>query len=213
MSAPDTVSARCALAFVPRLAPQLEMQKTLVLQPEDLRKILPEILREKLRRGVEGSCSRRYGFVVAITHVYDDHTENGRICEGTGEVTFPMKYNAIVFKPFRNEVLDAVVTENVNKDGFFAKAGPLSIFISYKSMPEEFRFDNNAATPRFQLNHGDGIVEIQKDTCVRLRLLNTHIDADGMVRATLLYLSSALWHTDGSPREPCLPIPFDVQHP
>ena len=34
------------------------------------------------------------------------------------------RYNAVVFRPFKGEVLDAVV-ETVNKMGFFAEVGPL----------------------------------------------------------------------------------------
>lgn len=36
--------------------------------------------------------------------------------------TFPMRFNAIVFRPFKGEVFDAVVTQ-VNKLGFFAQVG------------------------------------------------------------------------------------------
>jgi DNA-directed RNA polymerase II subunit RPB7 len=168
------------LARVGRPACQLEMEKPLVLPPKDLRKNIRDLLRQKLTKLVEGSCSRRYGYIIAVTHIVEDHYGQGRICEGTGDVTFPMKYNAIVFKPFRNEVIDAVVTENVTKEGFFAKAGPLELFVSYKNMPADMKFDDNAVPPLFL---GDGGIKVQKDTCVRLRILNTRIDADGMVCA------------------------------
>lgn len=159
------------------------MEKALVIPPKDLRKNIKDLLRQKLLKLVEGSCSRRYGYIVAVTHIDLDQAAQGRICEGTGDVTFSMKYNAIVFKPFRNEVLDAQVTDGVTKEGFFAKAGPLEMFISYKNMPPDMKFDDNAVPPLFV---GDGGVKIQKDTCVRVKILNTRIDADGMVprRAT-----------------------------
>jgi len=38
----------------------------------------------------------------------------GVIEEGTGFVTFPVSFKAIVFRPFKGEVVDAVVTQ-VNK--------------------------------------------------------------------------------------------------
>ena len=41
-------------------------------------------------------------------------------------MTFPMRYMAVVFRPFKGEVLDAVVT-TVNKMGFFAEVGPLQV--------------------------------------------------------------------------------------
>lgn len=74
---------------------------------------------------------------------------------GQGFVVYPVKYKAIVFRPFKGEVLDAVVTQ-VNKVkqncdhnvrdmlrkqlhytkihlqvGMFAEIGPLSCFISH----------------------------------------------------------------------------------
>lgn len=49
--------------------------------------------------------------------------------DGTGFATFKVAYQAIVCRPYKGEVLDAVVT-SVNKMGFFAEAGPLQIFVS-----------------------------------------------------------------------------------
>ena len=45
---------------------------------------------------------------------------------GQGLVMFPIKYSAVVFRPFKGEVLDAIVT-TVNKMGFFAEVGPLQV--------------------------------------------------------------------------------------
>ncbi|KAG8470746.1 hypothetical protein KFE25_009167 [Diacronema lutheri] len=158
----------------------LTMEKTLVLSPKDLRRNIRSLLRSKLIKLVEGSCSRRYGYIIAITHIHNTEalqSSLGRICEGTGNVVFNVQYNAIVFKPFRNQVIDALVTDGVTKEGFFAKAGPLEMFISYKNMPSDMQFDDTAVPSHFT---GDGGVKIEKDTCVRVKILNTRIDADGM---------------------------------
>ena len=61
-------------------------------------------------------CSGRHGFVVAITGVED--IGKGLIREGTGYVTFPVKYQCVVFRPFKGEILEAVVTM-VNKVGAY----------------------------------------------------------------------------------------------
>jgi len=57
-------------------------------------------------------CSFRYGFVVAVTTI--DNIGAGIIQPGQGFVVYPVKYKAIVFRPFKGEVLDAIVTQ-VNK--------------------------------------------------------------------------------------------------
>ena len=54
----------------------------------------------------------RYGFVVAVTTI--DNIGAGIIQPGQGFVVYPVKYKAIVFRPFKGEVLDGIVTQ-VNK--------------------------------------------------------------------------------------------------
>jgi DNA-directed RNA polymerase subunit E'/Rpb7 len=54
----------------------------------------------------------RYGFVIAVTTI--DHVGAGLIQPGQGFVLYPVKFRAIVFRPFKGQVLDAVVTQ-VNK--------------------------------------------------------------------------------------------------
>ena len=49
--------------------------------------------------------------------------------DGTARAKFHVKYSCVAFRPFKGEVLDATVTQ-VNKFGFFAEAGPLSLFVS-----------------------------------------------------------------------------------
>lgn len=57
-------------------------------------------------------ASGRHGFVVAITGI--ENIGKGLIRDGTGFVTFPVKYQCVVFRPFKGEILEAVVTM-VNK--------------------------------------------------------------------------------------------------
>lgn len=61
----------------------------------------------------------RYGFVIAVTTI--DNIGAGVIQPGRGFVLYPVKYKAIVFRPFKGEVVDAVVTQ-VNKVQSFITA-------------------------------------------------------------------------------------------
>lgn len=54
----------------------------------------------------------RYGFVIAVTTI--DSIGSGLILPGQGFVVYLVKYKAIVFRPFKGEILDAVVRQ-VNK--------------------------------------------------------------------------------------------------
>ena len=84
-------------------------------------------LRDKLLTDVEGSCSGQDGFIICVLDGMD--IGMGRIVPGTGGAEFVIKYQAIVWKPFKGEVVDGVVSL-VNKLGFFADVGPLSVFVS-----------------------------------------------------------------------------------
>ena len=56
----------------------------------------------------------RHGFVIAVTTI--DNIGLGMLQPGRGVALYPVKYKAIVFRPFKGEVLDAIVTQ-VNKVG------------------------------------------------------------------------------------------------
>ena len=56
---------------------------------------------------------------------------DGRIQDTTGEVIYKVKFSALVFKPFKGEVLDGIV-KSIDSDGrgLVIEAGPLEAFIS-----------------------------------------------------------------------------------
>ena len=46
----------------------------------------------------------------------------------TGQITFDLEYVAEVCRPFKGDIINAVV-ENINKNGLMARKGPLSIIV------------------------------------------------------------------------------------
>ncbi|KAK9803653.1 hypothetical protein WJX72_008490 [[Myrmecia] bisecta] len=149
----------------------LELDKEIELPPRFFGPRLRETLEQKLHSEVEGTCSGAYGFIICV--VSTESVSKGIIREGTGSASFNVKYKCVVFRPFRGEVLDAVVTQ-VNKVGFFAEAGPLQIFVSSHLIPEDFEL-TTADEPSFV--SADGEVRIQLGSEVRLRVVGTRIDA------------------------------------
>ncbi|VDD76545.1 unnamed protein product [Mesocestoides corti] len=105
----------------------IRLEHEILLHPKYFGPNLIETVKAKLFSDVEGTCSGKYGFVVAVTNI--DHIGAGILLPGRGFVQYHIVYRAIVFRPFKGEVVDALVTQ-VNKVGIFAEAGPLSIFIS-----------------------------------------------------------------------------------
>ncbi|XP_070639137.1 DNA-directed RNA polymerase II subunit RPB7 isoform X1 [Bos indicus] len=113
----------------------------------------------------------RYGFVIAVTTI--DNIGAGVIQPGRGFVLYPVKYKAIVFRPFKGEVVDAVVTQ-VNKVGLFTEIGPMSCFISRHSIPSEMEFDPNSNPPCYKTMDED--IVIQQDDEIRLKIVGTRVD-------------------------------------
>ncbi|XP_022939214.1 DNA-directed RNA polymerase II subunit RPB7 isoform X1 [Cucurbita moschata] len=147
------------------------LERNMQLHPRHFGRNLRENLVSKLMKDVEGTCSGRHGFVVAITGI--ENIGKGLISDGTGFVTFPVKYQCVVFRPFKGEILEAIVTM-VNKMGFFAEAGPVQIFVSNHLIPDDMEFQSGDM-PNYTTS--DGSVKIQKDSEVRLKIIGTRVDA------------------------------------
>ena len=107
--------------------------------------------------------------ITGLTHVSEGMVTD----DGTARAKFHVKYSCVAFRPFKGEVLDATVTQ-VNKFGFFAEAGPLSLFVSNQLIEDDMTFesvDENAYVS------ADGEVRIQKNAKVRVRVVGMRIDA------------------------------------
>lgn len=59
----------------------------------------------------------------------DEDITLGLIDNDSGAATVTVYYNAILLRPYPNEVLDAIVT-TTTESGFFARVGPLQVFVS-----------------------------------------------------------------------------------
>ncbi|GLH00707.1 Uncharacterized protein GBIM_07000 [Gryllus bimaculatus] len=168
----------------------ISLEHEILLHPRYFGPQLLETVKQKLYTEVEGTCTGKYGFVIAVTTI--DNIGSGLIQPGQGFVVYPVKYKAIVFRPFKGEVLDAVVTQ-VNKVGMFAEIGPLSCFIShhvvrmafvqqilvlFQSIPADMQFCPNSNPPCYKSKEED--VAITQDDEIRLKIVGTRVDASGI---------------------------------
>ncbi len=69
-------------------------------------------LESKLYADVEGTCVGAFGYIIAVVSILD--IGKGMVLSGSGQAEFVTRYRAIVFKPFKGEVVDGIVT-NVTK--------------------------------------------------------------------------------------------------
>lgn len=148
------------------------LERTIKLAPKHFGPKLEDTLLKTISQELEGTCTGRYGFVV--TTMLPESISQGTVDAASGYAHFSVKFKAIVCKPFKGEVLDAVVSL-VTQNGFFADAGPIQIFVSHKQMPGDFKFEL-AGNPSFV--NADGSVTIAKDDEVRIRIVGTRYDTN-----------------------------------
>ncbi|BFZ54274.1 DNA-directed RNA polymerase II subunit [Savitreella phatthalungensis] len=150
----------------------VKLDHTIKLHPSFFGPNIRQFIRQKLLADVEGKCDGEYGYIICVTDADSLHIPPGKIIPGQGMAEFIVRYEALVWKPFKGEVVDAIVSV-INKMGFFADAGPLSVFVSQRLMPAELKFDPASNPPNWS---GDDMT-VDKGSRVRLRLVGTRVDA------------------------------------
>lgn len=126
---------------------------------------LNDVILQRLESSLVGQCTERYGFVLHI--LSHEIVGRGKLDEEKGCAVFVVRYKAIVFRLFRGEVVDGVVSD-INAVGIIVKVGPIHVFVSSKMIPG---LDFNATEHCYVSS--DGTARIVRDDDVRLRILNT----------------------------------------
>jgi DNA-directed RNA polymerase II subunit RPB7 len=153
----------------------IPLSHEILLHPRYFGPNLLETVKKKLFTEVEGTCTGKHGFIIAVTTI--DNIGLGMLQPGRGVALYPVKYKAIVFRPFKGEILDAIVTQ-INKLGLFTQIGPLTCFISRHSIPPEIEHDPNSTPPCYRTPESD--ILIQEGNHIRVRIVGTRVDADNI---------------------------------
>jgi DNA-directed RNA polymerase II subunit RPB7 len=151
-----------------------ELRRDVLLEPKYLGSQLKEHLKKKLTAELEGQCLGKHGYVISVLDIKDDNIMPGAIDNDTGAVNISVHYKVILLRPFRNEVLDTVVTVASDANGFFANVGPLQIFVSRHCMQDDMSFNDFRGDSWIS---DDGKIEITEGSIVRLRIIGLVIDA------------------------------------
>ncbi|KIY51911.1 hypothetical protein FISHEDRAFT_64042 [Fistulina hepatica ATCC 64428] len=147
-----------------------ELTHTILLHPSYFGPRMVNFLESKLYADVEGTCSGQFGYIIAVVGLID--IGKGIVLSGSGQAEFITRYRAVVFKPFKGEVVDGIV-DRVTKMGFFVNVGPLQVFVSQQLIHPDLKFDPNSNPPSFASD--EQIIE--KNTKVRLKIVGTRVDA------------------------------------
>ena len=81
-----------------------ELEKTIQLHPSFFGPRVKEYLTNRLYEQVEGTCNGYY-YVICVVDAFD--ISEGRIVPGLANAEYVIRYRAVVWKPFKGEVVRA----------------------------------------------------------------------------------------------------------
>ncbi|WPG97391.1 Hypothetical protein R9X50_00016600 [Acrodontium crateriforme] len=111
--------------------------------------------------------------IIAIIDVED--ISEPKVVPGTGQAEYDVSYRAIVWRPFKGEVVDALVT-NVVSTGFFADVGGMKVFVSKSMIPPQLKYTVDGSTPSFTDN-AEQTVERNSQVRIRIKGIRSEIGA------------------------------------
>jgi DNA-directed RNA polymerase II subunit RPB7 len=150
------------------------------LQPSHFGPGLREKVIAQLIAEFEGKLVEDH-LIMAVQTPDQDELPIGKLIHGVGAAEFDIQFTAIVFRVFKGEVVDGVVSQ-VSKLGFFVEVGPMRVFISKHSIPESYTLVTPIKADQIpnQVEHGNE--EIKRGDHVRLRILGLRFDCnEGLV--------------------------------
>lgn len=105
-------------------------------------RVPPRIWRKDVKRGVkralselEGQVSKSHGILLSVMNV--KNVGEGRILPGDGAVYFPTVFEALIFRPELNEVVDGEVTD-MTEFGAFLRVGALDGLVHVSQVSDDF---------------------------------------------------------------------------
>lgn len=103
-----------------------EMEERIPLHPSYFSSEAPDSIRELLYKKKEGTNT---GTMMIVRIIGILEISEPKVMPGTGMAMYTISYRAVVWQPFRGEVVDGEVSQVVN-NGFFVDVGALSVFVS-----------------------------------------------------------------------------------
>lgn len=149
---------------------EIAMDRPIVLQPHKLCEgpnIHVVILLQLLEEVNSLKCSEDHGYYVTPTTL--ESIGDGRVRSHTGAVVFPVRFKCIVFKPFKDEILQGEV-KKIMKRGCFVSAGPLDEIFIHEEMMQGGVFYKSETMDTSYFKHEEGF-EVRIGTHLRFRLL------------------------------------------
>lgn len=144
----------------------VNIKKHLRVPPEYLGPNMYDFINQKLN-DLQGSCSIQYGYLVTIYQI--ESIENG-VVNQFGEALFTVIFKALVFRPFRGEVLDGIV-QGTDQVGIEIMVGALKIFVPHTKIPPNLVYNKNSE----KYENVEDNKQIGKGTRLRFKIMSISI--------------------------------------
>jgi DNA-directed RNA polymerase II subunit RPB7 len=154
-----------------------KLNRNILLEPAHLGPKMKDFIQAQIIEEVEGKCLGKHGYVLRLLGLEDATIHPGLVDNDTGCVNVHVMYQAIMLRPFKNEVLDVVVFNASDDTGFWGRVGPLEVFVHKYEMDEDMKFDHNAGDAWIS---EDGSIEIKEGSIVRVRIIGIGVEMGEM---------------------------------
>jgi len=113
----------------------VRLEDTIRISPDKFSENLDEVITKIVQKTFEGSMKKDYGIIVVADNI--EPVGDGTIIHGDGAMYQKVAFDALVFKPELQEVLDAIVCEIV-EFGAFCHIGPLDALVHMSQIMNDY---------------------------------------------------------------------------
>lgn len=113
----------------------VEMTDTVRIPPDKMGGDMTKVLEELVHESFEGHMTKSHGITVLTTDV--EPLSEGAIIHGDGAIYQHVKFNALVFRPDPQEIIDGIVCEIV-EFGCFVHIGPLDALVHMSQIMNDY---------------------------------------------------------------------------
>lgn len=113
----------------------VKVEDTIRIPPEKFGEDLDKVIEETVQKTFEGTMRKQYGVIVVADNIKP--LGDGIVIHGDGAMYQKVMFDALMFKPELQEVLDGVVCEIV-EFGAFCHIGPLDALIHMSQIMNDY---------------------------------------------------------------------------
>jgi len=113
----------------------VKVEDTIRILPEKFGEDLDEVIREIVQKSFEGTMRKDHGIIIAANNI--ESVGDGIIIHGDGAMYQKVAFDALMFKPKLQEIVDGIICEIV-EFGAFCHIGPIDALIHMSQIMNDY---------------------------------------------------------------------------